>query len=426
MKKNILVMALSCIAICAACETRDSIAARHEGFSMGILPSLAYDSDLGLQYGALTNLYWYGKDYPNYEHSLYLEVNNSTKGGLFGRAYYDSRKFIPQCRTTIDLTYFDEEQCDFTGFNGRETRYAAEYTDEKSDLYRNKQFYSHKRRMTRVLFNLRKSIGDRGIFCQIGTTIFNMKIGSTGHDGDNIYDRYVKWGLLSRKEADGGTDGYIRAGIGYDTRDDEAFPTRGMWSEILLGIEPQIMSKENNSYGRLTIYHRQYFDLNRGRTVLAYRIGVQNRLWGRVPFYLLPHWNTGVMNTYASQGLGGGETLRGIVRNRIVGDGSAFCNLELRQLIHDFEIMRQDFTIGANIFTDMGMITQKHKIDLSQVDSAEKDAFFTNKREKLHQTVGGGVKISMNHNFIVSFDIGHALDKNDGTTSMYVQMNYMF
>lgn len=45
-----------------------------KGFSFGALPAVSYDSDLGFQYGVLSNLYWYGDGsrYPAYDHSLYL------------------------------------------------------------------------------------------------------------------------------------------------------------------------------------------------------------------------------------------------------------------------------------------------------------------------------------------------------------------
>ena len=51
------------------------------GWTFGLLPSIAYDADLGFQYGALTNIYYYGdgSTYPEYLHSIYLEANRTTK-----------------------------------------------------------------------------------------------------------------------------------------------------------------------------------------------------------------------------------------------------------------------------------------------------------------------------------------------------------
>ena len=46
-----------------------------KGFSFGALPVVAYDSDVGFKYGALTNIYYFGdgSTYPKYLHSLFLE-----------------------------------------------------------------------------------------------------------------------------------------------------------------------------------------------------------------------------------------------------------------------------------------------------------------------------------------------------------------
>jgi len=44
-----------------------------KGFNIGGLPVIAYDTDLGFEYGLLVNLFHYGdgSTYPQYRHSLY-------------------------------------------------------------------------------------------------------------------------------------------------------------------------------------------------------------------------------------------------------------------------------------------------------------------------------------------------------------------
>ena len=412
----------------------DTTTFKKTGFSFGALPAIAYDSDLGFQYGALANMYWYGNDYPNYHHSLYLECSRYTAGTSLFRAYFDSRKLIPHTRFTADLTSITDLTCDFTGFNGRETRYNANYTDRNSNQYITSIFYAHKRNMLRAMFNVKQPIRDGKLFWQLGTNIYKIRIGSVERsklrhsvpDIENVYDKYVAWHIIKPSEADGGTDTYLRAGLGIDNRDAEAFPTHGIWTEVLLAIAPQQFSSDHNQYGRLTIYHRQYFSLIEQRTVITYRIGWQHKLWGNIPFYLLPHWNTSVLGAATSQGLGGSKTMRGVVRNRIVGNGSLLANIELRHIWGHLYIKKQDFSIGTNLFTDLGMVTQKYKVDLSEVPTDEYDTYFTGKTEKLHQSVGIGLKIAMNSNFVISADWGKALSSNDGTSGLYVTMNYLF
>ena len=47
-----------------------------KGWTFGALPVVAFDTDVGLQYGALVNLFDYGDGtiYPDYRHSLYLAI----------------------------------------------------------------------------------------------------------------------------------------------------------------------------------------------------------------------------------------------------------------------------------------------------------------------------------------------------------------
>ncbi len=62
------------------------------GWNFGGVPVVAYDRDIGFQYGALVNLYNYGNGsrYPMYDHSIYLEYSRTTKGSTITQFRYDS------------------------------------------------------------------------------------------------------------------------------------------------------------------------------------------------------------------------------------------------------------------------------------------------------------------------------------------------
>lgn len=436
MKKVIILLIISNIlAVTAIYAQSDTTKFRKTGFSFGALPAIAYDNDLGFEYGVLTNLYWYGdgSTYPRYNHSLYLEASRYVAGTYLLRSYFDSHTLIPGVRTTADITWFNDLTCDFTGFNGAESFYRKAFTDEDDDQYKSTIFYKHKRDMRRILLNIR-SKSDSKYFWQAGFTLFDMRIGSVErnklrHDVPDIptvYDKYVEWNIIKPDEADGGIDTYLRLGGGIDTRDHEAFATQGIWSEVLLAAAPEFLSSDKNNWGRLTVYHRQYFNLHAHQTVLAYRLGWQQKIWGDIPFYLLPHWNTGVLGAATSQGIGGSKTMRGIVRNRLVGDGSVMANVEFRHIFYTFMLGRQNFSIGTNLFADMGMVTQHYKVDKSLVPTDEYATYFTNDSETLHTSAGVGLKIAMNSNFVLSVDWGKATNQNDGTSGFYVLMNYLF
>lgn len=412
-----------------------------QGFTLGVLPALAYDADLGFQYGLLTNLYWYGDGsrYPKYNHSLYLEASRFKAGTTLLRAYYDSPELIPNYRTTVDLTWFNDLTMDFYGFNGHQAKYNHHFEDENHPEYISRVFYKHERKMLRGMINIKKALHETSPWhWQAGAVVFNMDIApvDTEHlnkgndkplpDTQELYEKYIEWGLISEKEKNGGFNPYIKGGIGYDSRDKESFASEGIWTELLWAYAPGILSSNNYDYSKITLYHRQYINLSKKKLVFAYRLGWQHKLWGNTPFYLLPHWNTSVLTSATSQGLGGGKTLRGIRRNRVVGDGSVMANAELRYLFHEFNLLKQNFSLGANIFSDFGYITQKYKTDLSNVPDLERARHFNRQNDQPHYSAGAGLKAAMNENFILSIEYGKSLKQEDGESGFYITMNYLF
>lgn len=437
MKQTYLTFLLLVSSVMSLTAQQDSITFRKTGFSFGALPVVAYDNDLGFQYGVLTNLYWYGDGsaFPRYNHSLYLEVSRYVAGTTLARAYYDSHKLIPGVRTTADFTFFNDLALDFTGFNGNESRYDKAFTEEESPEYISRIFYKHERQMMRFMFNVRKNINGRSpLYWLAGLTAFNMDIGPTQRnklkeevtDTPTLYENFCAWNVIRPEEQDGGFNTYLKAGFGIDTRNNEAFPTKGVWTELLFAYSPSLLSNDNHDYGKVTIYHHQYFNLHKEKLVLAYRLGLQHKLWGDTPFYLLPHWNTTLLRSATSQGLGGAKTMRGVKRNRIVGDGSFLANIEMRYVFFDFMVKGQNISVGTNLFADFGMVTQKYDFDEEKVPEMMRSLVFTDENEKLHTSAGIGLKISLNKNFTLAADWGKALDANDGESGFYVQMNYLF
>ena len=79
MKKTLfLLYCIVCLSIASAQDTTKHI---RTGWNFGVLPSVAFDADLGFQYGALTNIYYFGdgSTYPDYLHSFYAEAAYTTK-----------------------------------------------------------------------------------------------------------------------------------------------------------------------------------------------------------------------------------------------------------------------------------------------------------------------------------------------------------
>lgn len=416
-----------------------------QGFTFGLLPAVSFDADLGFQYGGLTNLYWYGdgSNYPDYNHSLYLEFSKYTAGSTLARFYYDSPSLLQGIRTTADITWFRDLAMDFYGFNGRDAVYNKEWEDDQSPVYKSRVFYRHHRSMFRVMTNFKGNINSQqpAWNWMAGLVYFDFSIGSVDTDRlnknkdeddklpaiDGLYDKYIDWGLIRSKEAKGGRHAYLKAGISYDTRDILANPSNGIWTELFVAFMPSFLSSQSGSYSRINLFHRQYISLTPKRNLIAaYRVGYQHKLHGTIPFYLLPHMATSVLTSATSQGLGGAKTLRGINRNRVVGEGSLLVNAELRWKIWRTKLFRQDFYLGTNYFVDMGIITQPYDMDKSQVPQGEYDLYFNDVDDKPHISYGLGLKGALNENFVLSADYGIAVNKQDGTSGLYITLNYLF
>ena len=121
------------------------------GFSLGGVPVVAYDSDIGFKYGALVNLYWFGDGsrYPLYDHSVYLEWSRTTKGNGINQITYESDKLLPGIRSLFEASYLTEKALDFYGFNGYQAVYDLDFEEEGMDQhgFANRLYYRHSRQL---------------------------------------------------------------------------------------------------------------------------------------------------------------------------------------------------------------------------------------------------------------------------------------
>jgi len=452
-----------CCGIIVAVGQKDSINASanksipiKEGWKTGIpIPTISFDQDLGFQYGLALDLFHFGKPsiYPEYKHKFYFELSRTTKGSGINRIYYDSEYLIPKVRLTADLSYLTEQTLQFFGFNGYDAVYNSEWEDEDHPDYRSRVFYRHDRKIFRILANFQGDLlkNNDKLKWIVGFTFFDTKVGTVdidrlnkGRDPSNskylpdkelLYDKYVKWGIISPDERDGNITTYLKAGLIYDSRDFQFFPARGLWSEATISYAPAFLGDGNFSYSKLTLIHRHYMSILSKDVVFAYRVGYQTTLSGTVPFHIQPHIVPTFMTAATSQGLGGAKTLRGIMRNRVVGDGIVLGNLELRWKFLKTHLGKSDLYFGANAFFDVGRVVKNIDFEISQekidnkADNEDQDRledFFDPDSESFHSSTGLGLKIGYNENQIVSIDYGFALDQRDGKSGLYIRFFWLF
>ncbi len=412
---------------------KDTVVNPKTGWSFGGVPVVAFDSDIGFKYGGLVNFYDYGdgKNYPKYDHSIYVEWSRTTKGSGINNIMYDSEKLLPNLRLTVDINYLTEKALNFYGFNGYESDYNPDYEDDsKLFIYKSRMFYRHERKLMRITTDVQgKILGKKlrwlGGFGFYGNKIATVDVNKLNEDLDDnkklplnvsLYDDYVNAGIIPQDQKNGGNVTMLKAGLVFDTRDNEPNPMKGIWTEALLLTTPSFLGNDY-SYTEFVITHRQYFTLAPKVLNLAVRLGYEAKLGGTIPFYMLPFYYN---STQTKDAFGGSKTSRGILRNRITGDGVAFGNVELRWKFLRTVIKRQNFYIALSTFLDGCTVTQNYDFP-DPLNYAKKKS-----DEGLHASYGAGLHFVLNENFIVAFDYGMAAKKQDGTSGLYINLNFLY
>jgi hypothetical protein len=419
-----------------------------DGWNFGALPTITYDTDLGFQYGALVDLYNYGDGsrYPKYNHKLYFEVSRFTKGSGINRFYYDSDRLIPGLQTSLDISYLSDQAYDFFGYNGYDAVVNYDWMDDEDPAYKTRMFYKYDRKMFRIKADVVGKLSGDKLKWTAGFNMLNFKIAKVDIDKLNkgkdeadklptheeqpgLYQKYQEWGIITADEADGGFIPALKAGLVYDSRDNKPNPMKGIWTEAVVEAAPEFLGAET-SFAKLSLTHRQYFTIIKDDLSFAYRLNYQTGIAGYTPFYYQTQVVVSELKGATSEGLGGGSNLRGVKRNRVIGDGYFLGNIEARWKFVRFQFINNNFYLGLNGFVDFGQVTKRMKgvenVSESLLSSEAAKNYYDEDAEKLHVSYGAGLRIAMNTNFVIKVDYGMAADERDGKSGMYIGLNYLF
>ncbi len=415
-----------------------------EGWSFGAVPAIAYDSDIGFKYGGVVNFYDYGDGslYPRYRHSIYLEWSRTTKGSGINQFTYDSEYLIPGVRTSAEVSYLTEKSLDFYGFNGYKSYYNSDFEDDSHPDYLSRMYYRMDRQLLRIRADFLGNLIDKKLRWMAGFAYYGVKLDTVdlpglneGKDeedllppvGGGLYGNYVRWGLLPEGQVDGGNTAMVKLGLVYDTRDNEPNPMSGIWTDLQLHLAPSFLGNGDLSYARLVLNHRQYFTVVPEIVNFAYRLSYQAKLGGEMPFYMLPFaYNTPPRVT--RDGLGGAKTIRGVLRNRVVGEDFFYGNVELRWKFLRTVVLNQNLYIALAGFVDAGRITGKYELQDPDPAFADEVAAYNllGDDEAMHLGYGAGLYFALNENFIVSVNYGIAADSRDGDNGLYIGLDFLF
>ena len=471
MKKllSVVIALLACGIVLSAQEEKEM----KTGWSFGVLPTATYSVDNGFQAGAFGDIYYYGdgKTYPDPLHKISWEGSYFTKSHRM-RLYlaYDSKYLIPGMRVNASVTYMNDPLYSFWGFNG-----PASIQDY--DLWSNREatiigldgtqtnmnYYGMSRQMLRILANFQGRITDN-LNWAAGVNFWNWKLGDMKDTGVapekgadklfyntdvTLFKKYQSLGAIKAEEADGGMALEFNAGIVYDTRDIEAAPNKGVWAEAYLNGNVL-----ESPYLKACAYWRQYISLPinfipAGQPVFAYRLAWQQTIAGETPLYMIQNNPLLVQRNMISEGFGSSNTIRGLRENRILAEGMAWVNTELRIKLVKFNLLNQYFYLAVNPFFDAGVITKTYRADIlnGQIKDVDLVAFKgLNYAEQLQQnppydgtiynennlknfiySAGAGLKIAMNQNFIVSADFAKCFTPGlDAGLWIGIGINYQF
>jgi len=460
MKKSIV-----CIAVCiAACL--NSYAQTEQitktGLNVGPLPAVAYDADKGLQLGAVVQLFNYGdgSNYPNYDSKWYLEASFFTKGSQLYNIMYDNKVLIPGIRWSNAITIAVDKGMDFYGFNGYGSYldYASIAAGKAGDSFLFSPFYKMNR--TQVLAksdfigeitkNFKWEAGYHASYFGIGAIDYanvnknkseQQCFPTKDEDGyvGTLYENFVNWGIISPQEANGGFSSSVRLGLVYDTRDKEGAPSSGIWAEGHLTAAPKWLGTQNPFY-RYSITFRNYLPIvTNDILTFAYRLNYEGTIGNSAPFYVLPYIT--VMGENGDKdGMGGYRTVRGLIRDRVVGLDMATYTAELRWRFAQFKMGRQNIALGLSCFSDGTMATRGLDMTFKGEEQykAGYESFMAKSQTKdtPHITTGAGFRFIMNENFIVAAEYGtpishfysktNPLYNQDGTGAFYINVGYLF
>lgn len=452
MKRIFILIAFALLGISASAQDGSKEIVK-TGWNIGPLPAVAFDADKGFQLGAILQLFNYGDghNYPNYDSKWYFEASFFTKGSKLFQVRYDDKELIPGVRWSSALRVNLDKAFDFYGFNGYQSYYDAGRVAQgkAGEDFLFNPFYRYSRNeilfksdfLGKITDNLQWEAGIFANYFDI-SSIDRESINRNKEESQmfpdgypTLFDYYTKCGAISQDEAEGGFAGGVRLGLVYDSRDKEGAPSSGIWAETHLTAAPGFLS--HIGFYRYSATWRQYLPIVKNDVLtFAYRLNYEGTIGNSAPFYALPYMT--VMGEKSDlEGMGGYNTVRGIMRTRVVGLDMATYNAEFRWRFAKFHAGKQNIALGLSAFSDGTMVTRGRDISMISpiVDSVVPLAGKFEK-DKPHITFGGGFRFIMNENFIVAAEYGTPLShlvaktnpiyNQDGTGAFYINIGYLF
>lgn len=429
MKRRLAVVAILCVCIPAFAQMGSvqptPTLVYQEGWRVSPFPMFGYTTDQGLMLGAYVDAFSYGRQpsiFPNYYSKLHLDISHCTKGQTLLYIEHDSGQLFPGLRLTTSFAWQFDPMCPFYGFGGSTTPY-----DLSLDHSGGVAYYNFKRNMLRGMFTLQQQISPH-ISIMGGAHAWYYSTAdytSDAYDGArSLYHDYVKAGVISPDELRGFVC-ELKAGLKWDSRDFEPDPVYGTFAEAYLVGAPNWFG---GSYGytKLCLHWRQFITPYNSWVTFAYHLACQATLAGQAPFYMQSNIYNTMVKQGTMEGLGGVNTVRGIMVGRLLGNGYAWFNLEARIRIWEWDYWGRHFSFAVNPFVDGGWIIQPYKVAELAAFNSLSIAQVETETGKFHPSVGIGIKVGLNRNLIGMLEIAKPFRREDGLYGTCFGANYIF
>jgi hypothetical protein len=357
------------------------------------LPALNFATDEGLGYGVLLEAYNYGSGVQPYRYTIQPTVFLTTKGRRDFVVFFDAPKLLPH-PWRVDALIAREEHL-ATPYYGLGN--ASPY-DSLNEVEPNAYFYRYGKRQFRFATNLQRSLGSRPARLLVGLGFTDVRTDPTPFDSGNTLFA-ADFGPVGPR----GRVNFARAGLIWDSRNREIGPSSGTWADVLVQRVDKALGA-TQSYTRVTATGRKYFPIT-GKLVFAQRILAQ-QVQGSVPIFDLATVQTSFKQ---QEGLGGGNTVRGLPKNRFTGKSLFVSNSELRWRATEFSVRRKPMYLVLSGFVDAGRVWTG-EMNLGQTF------------DDLHAGFGGGLRVGIGPSFVTAFDIGRSSE----STQIYIGLGYPF
>jgi len=201
----------------------------------------------------------------------------------------------------------------------------------------------------------------------------------------------------------------LKAGILFDSRNEEFAPSSGGMHEVSARFSPGIALGTKYLFGGVNAVSRWYLSLWKDTLVFAVR-GAIDFLWGQIPVYML----TSSGGLFESDKFGGESTIRGVRGGRLHGKLKTFANLELRWKLFHFFAGDTYMAFSTVAFFDIGRVW----LDYGRFSSLDGDL------PGLHFGTGGGIRFHWGKSLIIRLDVAWSPDANP--VGVYFRMGHLF